>query len=200
MLTSREAVVNYMTPLGLHHIMATGHHYGPGPWVDNVGRADWNPVYYHRADSIGIGFDRTATGSNALSQYKPEVAAQWNDVKNTDDKFLLWFHHVPWNYKMKSGRNLWEELCYKYNLGVDSVKWMQQQWNSVKNFIDEERFKQVNMFLTIQEHDAEWWRDACLIYFQTFSKMPIKGEQPKYSLQYYKSLRFPYAPGIGGNN
>ena len=200
MLTSREAVVNYMTPLGLHHIMASGHHYGPGPWVNNVGRADWNPVYYHRADSIGIGFDRTATGSNALAQYKSEVSAQWKDVKNTDEKFLLWFHHVPWNYKMKSGRNLWEELCYKYNLGVDSVKWMQQQWNSVKNYVDDERFKQVNMLLTIQEKDAEWWRDACLIYFQTFSKMPIKGEQPKHSLEYYKSLRFPYAPGIGGNN
>jgi alpha-glucuronidase len=202
LLTSREAVVNYMTPLGLAHIMATGHHYGPGPWVNNAGRADWNPVYYHRADSIGIGFDRTASGSNALEQYKPEVAAQWMNLKNTDENFLLWFHHVPWNYKMKSGRNLWEELCYKYNLGVDSVKWMQQQWNSVKNFMDEERFNQVKMLLSIQEKEAEWWRDACLLYFQTFSRMPIPSniEKPKQTLEYYKSLRFPFAPGIGGSN
>jgi alpha-glucuronidase len=200
MLTSREAVVNYMTPLGLHHIMATGHHYGPGPWVNNLGRADWNPVYYHRADSIGIGFDRTAKGSNALSQYAVEVQKQFENVNTVDEKFLLLFHHVPWNFKMRSGRNLWEELCFKYNLGVDSVKWMQKTWNELKNTIDEQRWKQVQMFLNIQEKDAEWWRNACLLYFQSFSKMPIKGEQPDHNLEYYKSLRFPYAPGNGGNN
>lgn len=201
MLTSREAVVNYMTPLGLHHIMATGHHYGPGPWVSNLGRADWNPVYYHRADSYGIGFDRTATGSNALAQYQPQVAGQWKDSNTCSEKYLLWFHHVSWNHKMKSGRNLWDELCYKYQTGVDSVRWMQQQWNSLKNDIDEERFNQVKMFLNIQEKDAEWWRNACLLYFQTFSKMPIPSyvEKPDHTLEYYESLRFPYAPGNGGN-
>jgi alpha-glucuronidase len=202
MLTSREAVVNYMTPLGLHHIMATGHHYGPGPWVNNLGRADWNPVYYHRADSIGIGFDRTATGSNALSQYAVEVQKQFENVNSTDEKFLLWFHHVPWSFKMRSGRTLWDELCYKYNLGIDSVKWMQKTWNEVKNNIDEQRWKQVEMFLNIQEKEAEWWRNACLLYFETFSKMqiPSNHQQPDHTLEYYKSLRFPYAPGIGGNN
>ena len=202
MLVSREAVVNYMTPLGLHHIMGSGHHYGPGPWVNNLGRADWNPVYYHRADSIGIGFDRTETGSNALAQYAPEVRKQFENINTCPEKFLLWFHHVPWNFKMRSGRNLWEELCYKYNEGVDSVKWMQRSWDAVKNYIDEERYKQVKMFLNIQEKDAEWWRNACLLYFQTFSKMPIpsKYEQPDHTLEYYKSLRFPYAPGNGGNN
>ena len=202
MLASREAVVNYMTPLGLHHIMATGHHYGPGPWVDNLGRADWNPVYYHRANSFGIGFDRTATGSNALAQYKTGVSDQWKDSNNIDEKYLLWFHHVSWVHKMRSGKNLWEELCYKYQLGVDSVKWMQQQWNDLKNFIDEEKFQQVKMFLSIQENDAEWWRNACLLYFQTFSKMPLPNsyEKPGHTLEYYKSLKFLYAPGNGGNN
>jgi alpha-glucuronidase len=202
MLTSREAVVNYMTPLGLHHIMATGHHYGPGPWVDNLGRADWNPAYYHKADAFGVGFDRTATGSNALSQYQPQVQAQWNDSNTCDEKYLLWFHHVSWSHKMKDGKTLWNELCTKYQQGVDSVRWMQSQWNGLKNAIDDQRFQQVKMFLTIQEQDAEWWRNACLLYFQTYSKMPFPAgtEKPGQTLEYYKSLRFPYAPGNGGNN
>lgn len=201
MLTSREAVVNYMTPLGLHHIMATSHHYGPGPWVSNLGRADWNPVYYHKADAYGIGFDRTAKGSNALAQYAPEISKQWSDSNTCDEKMLLWFHHVSWQHKMKSGQSLWNELCLKYQEGVDSVKWMQSQWKSMENNIDAERFKQVSMMLNIQLEDAEWWRDACLLYFQTFSKMPVPASIPKpaHDLDYYKSLRFPYAPGIGGN-
>ena len=201
MLSSREAMVNYMNPLGLAHIMGTSHHYGPAPWVSNAGRADWNPVYYHKADSAGIGFDRTKTGSNALAQYTPEVRKQWENVATTPDEYLLWFHHVPWNYKMKSGRTLWDELCYKYNLGVDSVRWMQKTWNGLNGLIDKERFEQVNMLLSIQEKEAVWWRNACLSYFQTFSKMPIPAqyEKPLHSLDYYKSLRFPFAPGIGGN-
>ena len=162
MMASREAVVNYMTPLGLHHIMATGHHYGPGPWVDNLGRADWNPVYYHKADAYGIGFNRTATGSNALAQYQPQVQAQWNDSNTCDEKYLLWFHHVSWSHKMKDGKTLWNELCSKYQQGIDTVRWMQQQWNTLKNSVDEERFNQVKMFLTIQEKDAVWWKNACL--------------------------------------
>lgn len=201
MLASREAVVNYMTPLGLHHIMATGHHYGPGPWVDNLGRADWNPVYYHRSDAYGIGFNRTSTGSNALAQYAAPVQQQWNDSNTCDPKYLLWFHHVSWSHKMPDGKTLWNELCAKYQLGVDSVRWMQQQWNTLKNLVDDERFQQVKMFLTIQEKEAEWWRNACLLYFQTFSKMPLPAdyEKPDHTLEYYKSLRFPYAPGSGGN-
>ncbi len=199
MLASREAVVNYMTPLGLHHIMGTGNHYGPAPWVSNAGRADWNPVYYHKADSAGIGFDRTATGSNALAQYKSEVSNQWKDSNTCDEKYLLWFHHVSWGHTMKSGKTLWQELCAKYQQGVDSVRWMQHQWIGLKDFIDEERFNQVKMFLSIQEKEAEWWRNACLLYFQTFSKMPLPDgyEKPDHTLDYYKSLRFPYAPGSG---
>jgi len=201
MLMSRETMVNYMTPLGLHHIMGTGFHYGPAPWVDNAGRADWNPVYYHRADSIGIGFDRTVTGSNALSQYAAEVRKQWEDAKNCDEKYLLWFHHVSWNFKMKSGRTLWDELCYRYYSGVDSVRWMQPAWEMLKKYIDDERFEQVKMLLAIQETEAVWWRNACLLYFQTFSKMPIPAnyEKPDHDLQYYKALKFPYAPGNNGN-
>jgi alpha-glucuronidase len=201
MLSSRETMVNYMNPLGLHHIMGTGHHYGPAPWVSNAGRADWNPVYYHKADSIGIGFNRTATGSNALEQYSQEVRQQWENVKTTADEYLLWFHHLPWNYTMKSGRSLWNELCYKYNLGVDSVRWMQKTWKDLNGLIDSERYEQVKMLLSIQEKEAVWWRDACLSYFQTFSKMPIPSnyEKPAHTLEYYKSLKFPFAPGIGGN-
>lgn len=199
MAASREAVVSYMTPLGLHHIMGTGHHYGPAPWVSNAGRADWNPVYYHRADSFGIGFNRTATGSNALAQYNGAVQKQWSDSNTCDEKFLLWFHHVSWNHRMKSGRTLWNELCTKYQQGVDSVRWMQKQWDGLKKLVDEERFRQVQMFLSVQEKDAVWWRDACLLYFGTFSKMPLPAgyEKPERTLDYYKSLRFPFAPGNG---
>jgi alpha-glucuronidase len=197
MLASREILVNYMNPIGLHHIMATGHHYGPGPWVANLNRPEWNPTYYHRADSIGIGFNRTATGSDALSQYHPDAAKKWSDPATCPDKDLLWFHHLPWNYNMKSGRTLWNELCYRYNLGVDSVSWMQMVWNRQQPKLDEQRFEQVKMLLNIQHQEAKWWRDACLLYFQNISRLPIPTtyEQPAKSLDYYKSLRFPYAPG-----
>jgi len=200
MIASREAVVNYMTPLGLHHIMGTSHHYGPAPWVDDGGRADWNPVYYHRADEKGIGFDRTAGGSNALAQYHPEVQQQWKDPATCDEKYLLWFHHMSWQHTMKSGRTLWDELCTKYQQGVDTVRWMQETWNGLQSYVDARRFEQVKMLLAIQEKEAVWWRNACLLYFQTFSKLPIPSnvEKPDHTLEYYKSLRFPNAPGIGG--
>jgi alpha-glucuronidase len=182
--------------------MATSHHYGPGPWVNNLGRADWNPVYYHRADAAGIGFDRTPAGSNALSQYAQQMQEHWSHPATTDEKFLLWFHHVPWTFKMRSGKTLWDELCSRYQSGVDSVRWMQKQWSSMEKVIDKERFDQTKMLLTIQEKEAVWWKDACLLYFQTFSKMPIPGnvEKPAQTLEYYQSLKFPFAPGIGGNN
>ncbi|WP_290791568.1 alpha-glucuronidase family glycosyl hydrolase [Flavihumibacter sp. UBA7668] len=197
MLSSRESMVNYMNPIGLHHIMATGHHYGPGPWVGNLNRPEWNPTYYHRADSVGIGFNRTATGSNALSQYHPQAAAVWKDPVNCPEEYFLWFHHVSWNHKMKSGKTLWEELCYRYNAGVDSVAMMRKNWNKLEKKIDEQRFDQVKQLLALQHREAKWWRDACLLYFQTFSRQPIPAqyEQPAHTLDYYKSLRFPYAPG-----
>ncbi len=197
MIASREAVVNYMTPLGLHHIMGYGNHYGPAPWYDKAPRADWNPVYFHRADSIGLGFDRTAKGSNALAQYNPEVRKIFANLSICPDKYLLWFHHVPWNYTLRSGRSLWDELCYKYNEGVDEVRWMEKAWNGLKDQLDDERFRHVQMLLGIQEKEAKWWRNACLLYFETFSKMPIPDvyEKPDQTLDYYEALRFPYAPG-----
>ncbi len=197
MLQSREIMVDYMNPIGLHHIMGTGHHYGPAPWVSNLNRPDWNPVYYHKADSAGIGFNRTSTGSNALAQYFPEARKQWEDINTCDEKYLLWFQHVTWDHKMKSGRTLWNELCKKYYSAADSVIWMKNEWLKQKNKIDEQRFNQVRMLLGIQADEAKWWRNACLLYFQTFSKMPIPAgyEQPDKTLEYYKSLRFPFAPG-----
>lgn len=199
MITSREAVVNYMTPLGLHHIMGYGHHYGPAPWYDKAPRADWNPVYFHRADSIGIGFDRTAKGSNALAQYQSEVDSFFTNLSTCPEEYLLWFHHVPWTYKMKSGKTLWEEICYKYNEGVSEVRWMQSAWENMEKYMDEEQFHHVRMLLSIQEKEAVWWRDACVLYFQTFSQMPVPAhyEKPEHTLEYYKGLRFPYAPGNG---
>jgi len=197
MLASREIAVDYMTPLGLHHIMGYGHHYGPAPWYDQASRADWNPVYFHKADTAGIGFDRTLTGSNALEQYAPGARAQWQDEKTCPDTWLLWFHHVPWNYRLQSGRTLWEELCHKYYAGTDSVRWMSRSWLTLRGAIDEERWRQVNMLLTIQDKEARWWRNACLLYFQTFSRMPLPAgaEQPDHDLEYYKGLKFYYAPG-----
>jgi alpha-glucuronidase len=197
MLSSHETLVNYMTPLGLHHIMGNGHHYGPSPWSANLGRADWNPVYYHKADSVGIGFDRTITGSNALAQYTREVGDQWKDENACPDEYLLWFHHVKWDHRMRSGRTLWEELCYKYYEGVDSIRAIAQQWDNLGKYIDKERFQQVKMLLAIQVKEAIWWRNACLLYFQTFSKIPLPSgyEKPDQTLEYYKALRFPFAPG-----
>jgi len=197
MMKSREAVVDYMTPLGLHHLMARGHHYGPGPWVEGGPRADWTSVYYHRATKEGIGFDRTATGSNAVAQYAPEVAKIFGNLKRVPDEYLLWFHHVPWDYKMKSGRTLWDELVHAYTRGVETVKEMRRTWDGLKDFVDAERHAQVAAFLAIQEKEAKWWRDACIAYFQTFSGRPIPEgyDPPEHSLEYYKSLEFPYAPG-----
>jgi alpha-glucuronidase len=197
MIESREAVVNYMTPLGLHHLMARDHHYGPGPWVDG-GRADWTSLYYHRADAEGIGFDRTPTGSDAVSQYHAPYRQQISSLDTCPEELLLWFHHVSWGYRMKSGRTLWDELCFAYNKGVDSVRQMQQTWNSLAEYVDEARFEHVKALLRIQEKEACWWRDACLLYFQTFSGLPIppEYEQPAESLDYYMSLTHYFVPGI----
>ncbi len=197
LLESREAVVNYSMPLGLHHIMATGHHYGPGPWVDDQKRPDWNPVYYHRADAKGIGFDRTATGSNALAQYAPGAAKPWDDLATCPDEFLLWFHHVPWDYRMRSGKSLWEELCLHYQHGIDTVRTWQKTWGLLQNAIDAERFAHVQGLLIRQERDAREWRDACTQYFATFSKMPLPAgvEPPEHPLEFYEKAVLRYTPG-----
>lgn len=191
MLESREAVVNYMMPLGLHHIFAEGHHYGPEPWLSEGGRQDWTSVYYHKADSLGIGFNRTTTGSNAVSQYFSPLREEFNDPKTCSENMILFFHHLPWNYKMKSGNILWDELCYKYDLGVKQARHFQKVWDSVEKYIDVERFGDVQSKLRIQSRDAVWWKDACLLYFQTFSKRPIpyEIERPVHELEDLKKIK-----------
>lgn len=194
MMASREAVVNYMMPLGLHHIFAFDHHYGPEPWGDMPGgRADWMPWYYHNADSVGIGFDRTTKGSNAVSQYHEPLRSTYNDIQSCPENLLLWFHHIPWDHKMKSGNMLWDELCIYYDRGVQEVREFQRVWDRMEPFIDQERFKHVQSKLKIQSRDAVWWKDACLLYFQTFSRMPIPYhiERPIHELEDLKKIKLP---------
>jgi alpha-glucuronidase len=200
MMGSREAVVNYMTPLGLHHQMAQGHHYGPGPWVAGGPNADWTSIYYNRADAQGIGFDRTASGSNAVSQYAPEVAAEFGSLERTPETLLLWFHHLPWDYRMTSGRSLWDELVRHYSSGVQSVAEMRKVWARLAAYVDPQRYEQVAAFLAIQEQEAKWWRDASIAYFQSLSHRPLPEDfaAPEHSLQYYEALCFPVVPGDPG--
>ena len=195
MLVSREAAVNYMTPLGLAHIMGSNHHYGPAPWA-RLSRADWSPVYFHRADSLGVGFDRTKEGSDAVAQYAPPVSDRLGNRATVPDSLLLWFHHVGWREPMRSGRTLWDELALHYQAGVDTVRAMQREWESVRPAIDAPRFAEADAFLAIQEREARWWRDAVLQYFSSFSHMPLPAgvEAPAHDLPYYMSLRCPADP------
>src|SRR5215217_614474 len=194
MLESHEAVVNYMTPLGLHHLFWGGHHYGPAPWWDKEKREDWNPVYYHKADAFGIGFDRTKTGSDTVSQYHLPVRGQFSDPQQCPERFLLWFHHVSWDHKMKSRRTLWDELAFHYQGGVKWVRSTRATWAKLANKIDPERHAAIAQKLAIQERDAVWWRDACLIYFQTFAKRPLpRGvEHAAHPLAEYKKKALVY--------
>lgn len=197
MLTSREAGVNYRSPLGLTHLYSQGDHYGPAPWTANLERPDWTAIYYHRAAKDGIGFDRTKTGSNAIAQYPAPLAKQYGDVNAVPEDLMLWFHHVSWDHKMKSGRTLWDELVHKYYAGVDQVRAMQREWDQLEGYIDAERFTQVEALLIVQERDAVIWRDSCVLYFQTFSgkAIPAAYEKPKHDLEYYKTLaRIRYVP------
>ena len=187
MMSSREAAVNYMMPLGLHHIFALDHHYGPAPWfTDKKLRADWTSVYYHKADTKGVGFDRSATGSNAVSQYHEPLASQLNNIQTCPEIYLLWFHHVPWDYKMKNGKILWDELCYHYDIGVNQVREFQKTWDRVQPYVDQQRFAAVQSKLRRQSRDAQIWKDACLLYFQQFSQRPIpyEIERPVHDLKY----------------
>jgi alpha-glucuronidase len=195
MMTSREAVVNYMTPLGLTSMTAAGNHYGPAPWIKD-GRADWTPVYYHRADATGIGFDRTADGSNAVEQYAEPVRARYANRATVPDSLLLWFHRVGWRERLGTGRTLWEELVVRYTAGVDSVRAMQRAWNGIEGKIDDERFRQVQSALAVQEREARWWRDASLQYFRVQSRLPIPSryEPPAHPLEFYMRLRCPADP------
>lgn len=196
---SHETLVKYMTPLGLHHIMGYGHHYGPAPWYSKAPRADWNPVYFHNASEKGIGFDRTKTGSDALSQYAPEARKKWEDLTSCPDQWLLWFHFVPWTHQMQTGKTLWEELCRNYHEGVEETGAMVKAWNKLEGKIDPERFRDIAQRLAIQHSEANWWRNACLAYFGSKSGLPWypQGWKPEHTLEHYEKLTFPYAPGNG---
>ncbi|MGL4519780.1 MAG: alpha-glucuronidase [Phocaeicola sp.] len=192
MVDSHEAVVNYMMPLGLHHIFAWNHHYGPEPWCAIPGaRADWMPSYYHNATKEAIGFNRNSSGSHATAQYPAHLAQQYDNLATCPEIYLLWFHHVSWKHTMKSGRTLWEEMCYKYDSGVQATRRFQQLWDAAQPYVDQERFLDTQRRLQVQARDAVWWKDACLLYFQTFSGMPIpyELERPIHQLEDMKQFR-----------
>jgi len=199
MMASRETMVDYMTPLGLGHQMATDSHYGPGPWVCNLARPEWNPCYYAKAGPDGIGFDRTPTGSNALAQYAPPVAAAWSDPHKMDQRFLLWFHHVPWDFRLKDGHTLWDGLVLHYDQGARNAASMATTWAAMKPYVDPRRFEMVSENLAVQGQEAKWWRDASIAYFQSRSGLPLPAgvAAPEKPLSYYETLKFPYAPGQG---
>ena len=181
MLGSREACVNYMMPLGLHHIFKFDHHYGPEPdGFKAEYPLEWCPVYYHKADADGVGFDRSSKGTNAVSQYNEPYASLYDNLQTCPEQYLLWFHHVPWTYRMKSGRTLWQELCLKYDQGVAEVEKYPAIWERMKEHVltidggDAQRWNEVNDRLQHQVENAREWRDVCLKYFQTFSQKPIE--------------------------
>ncbi|GAA0886634.1 alpha-glucuronidase family glycosyl hydrolase [Sphingobacterium siyangense subsp. cladoniae] len=194
MLESREAAVDYMMPLGLHHLFAFEHHYGPEPWGDIPGgRPDWMPWYYHNADSVGLGFDRTVNGSRAVTQYNPPLDKIYGNISTCPENLLLWFHHVSWNYRMNSGNTLWTELCFRYDHGVQKAREFQKVWDRMERYIDRSRFSDIQAKLRIQARDAVWWKDACLQYFQCFSRQPIpyELERPIHNLEELKKIKLP---------
>ena len=177
MMTSREACVNYMMPLGLHHIFKFDHHYGPEPdgFIASY-PLEWCPVYYHKADTQGVGFDRSSKGTDAVGQYPEPYRSMYDNIETCPEEYLLWFHHVPWTYKMKSGSTLWQELCMKYNMGVAMVEVYRDFWHtSAKQYMKghEQEWQHTDSLLNVQLENAKEWRNTCLKYFQTFSKMKI---------------------------
>ncbi len=190
LLRSREAVVDYMMPLGLHHIFAGGHHYGPEPWYAPRGvREDWVPPFYHRADSIGLGFNRSNheesclkgnVGSNNASQYPEPLRTLYNNMGTCPENLILWFHHVPWDYTMSNGLSLWDNLCYTYDRGVRQANEFVKTWEAMKPYVPEEQYKEQLWRFERQAKDAQWWRDACLLYFQTFSHRPLPPDSPAF--------------------
>lgn len=177
MMTSREACINYMMPLGLHHIFKFDHHYGPEPdgFIASY-PLEWCPVYYHKADAQGVGFDRSSKGTNAVGQYPEPYRSLYDNIETCPEEYLLWFHHVPWTYKMKSGSTLWQELCMKYNMGVAMVEVYRDFWHtSAKQYMKghEQEWQHTDSLLNVQLENAKEWRNTCLKYFQTFSKMKI---------------------------
>jgi len=197
MMPSRQAEVDVMTPLGLAHQMATGSHYGPGPWVSDLARPEWNSVYYARADAGGIGFERGAAGSNALARYAPAAAARWADPRTMDEDYLLWFHHLPWTFRMRSGRMLYDELIARYDRGVGTIDAMARHWQALAPWVDAARFADTAAFLKIQQNEARWWRDASIAWWTSVSGLPLpRGTRPPaHDLAWYRAQQFPDAPG-----
>ena len=203
MMGSREAAVDYMTPLGLTSQMAAGTHFGPGPWVaPSKGMPpDWTSTYYSRADAGGIGFDRTATGSDAIAQYSPHVAAEFGHLATCPEDLLLWFHHLPWDYRLRSGHTLWDSLVLHYDRGVAWVRQARETWSGLSAYVDPQRYRLTADFLAIQERDAQWWRDASIAYFQSISHLPLPAgvAPPPDTLQHYEAFCVPYVDGASGH-
>lgn len=202
MMASREAVVDYMTPLGLVSQMAANTHFGPAPWVaPGPGMPpDWSNTYYSHVSTDGIGFDRTASGSNAVVDYAPHLAAQYRDPATTPVDLLLWFHHLSWDYRMPSGDTLWDSLVLHYDRGVDWVKQARATWSTLAPYVDPQRYQMTADFLSMEQKDAEWWRDASIAYFQSFSHrpMPAGAAPPPDTLQHYEAFCVPYGEGSLG--
>ncbi|MDP9421859.1 MAG: alpha-glucuronidase [Pseudomonadota bacterium] len=198
MMRSHQAVVDYMTPLGLAHLMGGDHHYGPAPWDTNQTHPSWAPTYYHRANREGVGFDRTASGSNAVAQYAPAVARMFGDQKRVADDYLLWFHHVPWSLRLRTGRTLWDEMVERYDRGVGAAGEMRRHWQALRPLVDAERHCQVAAALAQQEKEARWWRDASIAYWQSLNRLPLpEGHPPPaHSLDLYQALKFETVPGF----
>lgn len=189
LMRSREAVVDYEMPIGLHHQFGDSH-YAPGAWQNEGMRRDWLPGFYNQADANGIGFDRTtATGSKNTAQYCEAYGSLMEDITTCPDKYLLWFHHVPWTHKCKTGRTVWDELCYRYQNGINQARQLQRQWNTLQGSIDPEIFRDVQVRLMTQARDAEWWKDGNLLYFQSLNKLPFPDflEPPVHTLEECKN-------------
>jgi alpha-glucuronidase len=171
LLDSHEAFVSYTMPLGLHHLIG-GNHYAPMPENPDPRRADWSAIYYHRADASGIGYDRTSRGSGAINQYRAPLSAEWGNPSTCPQKFLLWFHRLPWDYRLQSGRTLWDELVAQYTMGAEEARRLEARWTQLQGRVDAERYGAVLAKLRQQVGDAAAWRDKCLQYFQQFSRRP----------------------------
>ena len=210
MLASREAVVDYEMPLGLHHLFC-GTHYTPGPW-ERLGRPDWTPAYYHKADSAGIGFDRTREGSGNVDQYNEPLASTYNNLETCPENLLLWFHHLPWDYKLSTGRTLWDEICLHYDAGIQAVEGFRKTWKDLKPYVAPYLWDEANAKLAVQAQDARWWRDACVGYFQLSSGRPLPREVEPLTkdsgwvatwataLQVAEPHNLPPEPGLAGNS
>jgi alpha-glucuronidase len=172
MIGSRETFVNYSMPLGLHHLIG-GDHYAPLPWNGLAPRADWTATYYHQASMEGIGFNRTKRGNHAVEQYFPLICNMFDDITRCPEKYLLWFHRCAWDYRMKSGKILWDELCAKYQEGAQQVIGMQRNWQALADKIDSRRHQEIAERLAMQVADSAKWRDQILEYFRQFSKKPV---------------------------